>query len=57
MRFINREKELQALEEEYQKKGSSFVVIYGRRRTGKTIIIKGFIEGKKLYIFWQTFRA
>ncbi len=32
MRFINREKELETLEKEYQKKSSSFVVIYGRKK-------------------------
>jgi len=51
LRFINREKELIALEEEYQKSGSSFVIIYRRRRTGKTTLIKKFIENKKAIYF------
>ncbi|PMP92579.1 MAG: ATPase [Hydrogenobaculum sp.] len=51
MRFINREEELKTLKEEYQKEGSSFVIIYGRRRTGKTTLIKRFIEGKKAIYF------
>ncbi|WP_297887070.1 ATP-binding protein [Sulfurihydrogenibium sp.] len=51
MRFINRESELQTLEKEYRKKGSSFVVIYGRRRTGKTTLIEKFIENKKSIYF------
>jgi AAA+ ATPase superfamily predicted ATPase len=29
--FINRKQELESLEEEYSKNGSSFSVIYGRR--------------------------
>ncbi|MCG2726803.1 MAG: ATP-binding protein [Elusimicrobia bacterium] len=46
-KFINREKELEALKREYNKKGSSFVVVYGRRRTGKTTLLKNFILNKK----------
>ena len=46
MKFINRENELTGLEKEYKKKGSSFVVIYGRRRVGKTTLIKEFIKNK-----------
>ena len=46
MEFINRENELKTLENEYKKKGSSFVIIYGRRRTGKTTLIQEFIKTK-----------
>lgn len=51
MIFVNREKELSILEKEYSKQGSSFVVIYGRRRTGKTTLIEKFIENKKAVYF------
>ncbi|WP_457626249.1 AAA family ATPase, partial [Persephonella sp.] len=51
MKFINREKELQTLEKEYKKKNSSFIVIYGRRRTGKTTLIEKFIEDKPSIYF------
>jgi AAA+ ATPase superfamily predicted ATPase len=51
MKFINREKEIETLENEYRKEGSSFVVIYGRRRTGKTTLIEKFIENKKSIYF------
>ncbi len=51
MRFINRERELEILEREYRKKQSSFVVIYGRRRTGKTALFEKFqLERLKLLI-------
>ena len=40
MRFIDRSKELKALEKEYKRDGASFLVIYGRRRVGKTTLIK-----------------
>ena len=32
--FYNRNSELATLEREYQKRGSTFIVIYGRRRVG-----------------------
>ncbi len=44
--FIDREKELQALEKRYLSKNSEFVIIYGRRRVGKTELIKRFIKNK-----------
>ncbi len=46
MKFINREKELTGLEKEYKRNGPSFMVIYGRRRVGKTTLIKEFIKNK-----------
>ena len=47
MQFVNRVSELNSLESEYKRKGGSFVVVYGRRRTGKTTLIRKFIEGKE----------
>lgn len=46
MKFIGREQELQALEKEYAR-DSGFVVIYGRRRVGKTTLIKEFLKKRK----------
>lgn len=43
MKFIGRKSELSKLEEEYNR-DSSFVVIYGRRRVGKTTLIKEFLK-------------
>jgi len=45
--FVNREKELKILEREYSSKFPSFVIIYGRRRIGKSELILKFIEGKE----------
>lgn len=42
--FIGREKELQELEKRYKSSGFQFVVIYGRRRIGKSFLIKHFIQ-------------
>lgn len=41
--FIGRKEELNTLEREFRRDGS-FVVIYGRRRIGKTTLIKEFIK-------------
>ena len=49
--FIDREKELEALEEEYKKERASFIVIYGRRRVGKTALIEEFIKNKKYFYY------
>lgn len=49
--FIDREQELDTLENEYERKGSSLVVLYGRRRAGKTTLISEFIKGKNALFF------
>jgi len=50
--FINRKEELQVLEKEYKKNTSSFSVIYGRRRVGKTALISEYIKNKPhLYLY------
>ncbi|MCD6552240.1 ATP-binding protein [Thermotoga sp.] len=54
MEFIDREKELEYLNEEYKRPGSSFVVIYGRRRIGKTRLIKEFMKDKNGVYFLAT---
>ncbi len=46
IKFINRDRELNFLQEMYDKSGG-LVIIYGRRRVGKTELIKQFITGKK----------
>lgn len=50
--FINREKELSFLQEAFNSDRAEFIVIYGRRRIGKTELIKKGIQGKKAgYLF------
>ena len=51
MKFIGRKKELESLELLLKKKSSSLVVIRGRRRVGKSRLIKEFTSGKKSWIF------
>ncbi|MBR1507961.1 MAG: ATP-binding protein [Eubacterium sp.] len=53
-RFIDRVNEFQTLTNEYNRKGSSFVVIYGRRRLGKTTLINEFCKDKRCINFLAT---
>ncbi len=52
--MYNRKEELQFLNELYKKNTFNLVVIYGRRRVGKTTIIKTFCENKKHIYFLCT---
>ena len=51
MKFINRNRELKALEERFPKAKPEFIIIYGKRRIGKTEIIKQFIKNKPAIYF------
>ena len=53
-KFVDREKELEYLNSEYKKKESSLVVLYGRRRIGKTSLIKEFGKNKDIFYFLAT---
>lgn len=53
-KFIDRKKELEFLNKEYQKKESSLVILYGRRRIGKTSLIKEFGKNKDIIYFLAT---
>ncbi|MCD4845521.1 MAG: ATP-binding protein [Methanosarcinales archaeon] len=44
--FIDRKEEIDFLQERYNKQTFEFIVIYGRRRIGKTELIKKFINNK-----------
>lgn len=46
MRFIGRQRELDALERMYNKDDFQMLVMYGRRRVGKTTLLGRFSEGK-----------
>lgn len=49
--FIGREKELEALEKMYKKNSFQMVVVYGRRRIGKTSLLNEFVRDKNsLYL-------
>ncbi|MBZ4650451.1 ATP-binding protein [Thermosipho sp. (in: thermotogales)] len=54
MKFVDRIDEIKFLEKEYKRKTSSFIVLYGRRRVGKTRLIKEFIKNKDSVYFLAT---
>ena len=49
--FLCRERELQFLERRYCKEDTECIVIYGRRRVGKTALINEFVKDKKVIFF------
>ena len=49
--FVDREQEMATLQREYGRDGSGLVVLYGRRRVGKTTLISEFIRDKKALFF------
>lgn len=46
MKFINRNKELDALNKKWEAKTSQLFIIYGKRRVGKTELVKQFLKNK-----------
>lgn len=52
--FVGRERELKALKDVYDKNGFGMTVIYGRRRVGKSTLIREFIKDKKAIFYTAT---
>ncbi len=52
--FINRNKELNLLEQHYQSDQAELFVLYGRRRVGKTELLRAFCVGKPHIFFIAT---
>ncbi|RLF89363.1 ATP-binding protein, partial [Thermococci archaeon] len=51
LKFIDREFELEELEKRYKERRAHLILIYGRRRIGKTELVKQFIKDKKSFYF------
>ncbi len=49
--FIGRETELQFLNDKYKEKKGQLIVLYGRRRVGKTETLREFCKGKRHIFF------
>ncbi|TAL53135.1 MAG: ATP-binding protein, partial [Nanoarchaeota archaeon] len=47
IRFIDREGELSALEMDWNGQNNAFIVVFGRRRIGKTRLLDHFFQGKE----------
>ena len=52
--FVDRTEELAALEEQFADHQAAMVVIYGRRRIGKTALITEFVRDKRALYFLAT---
>ncbi len=52
--FINRQEELEFLQDAYKSDKSQLVVLYGRRRVGKTYLLQHFMKEKKHTYFFCT---
>ena len=46
MEFIDREKELAFLEEKWRERRAQLIILWGKRRVGKTELVKQFIKDK-----------
>lgn len=51
MEFLNRKDELEILNKRFNTDSAQFLIIYGRRRVGKTLLLKRFAEDKP-YIYF-----
>ena len=47
--FVGRKNELKLLNDAYRSKKDELIVLYGRRRIGKSSLVKCFAEKKKFY--------
>ena len=50
-KFVGRKEELGFLERKYGETGAQLIIIYGRRRVGKTELVKNFFRGKEHVYF------
>jgi len=54
--FVGREKELKLLSEKLKKSGSA-VLIYGKRKVGKTTLIKKYLEGSRKSVYFECIKS
>src|SRR6056297_2655674 len=52
-RFVNREDELEMLHSRFESDTAEFLVVYGRRRLGKSALVREAIQGRDDAIYWQ----
>ena len=53
-KFVDRKNEREVLHQEYEQEAASLVILYGRRRVGKTALITEFIKNKPSLYFLAT---
>jgi len=52
--FADRERELEFLKRKWKERGAQLIIIYGRRRVGKTMLLKEFLKDKRGVYFLAT---
>ncbi|QIO24254.1 ATP-binding protein [Haloarcula sp. JP-L23] len=52
-RFINRQDELDVLRSRFKSASAELLVIYGRRRLGKSALVREAIKGQEDAVYWQ----
>ena len=52
--IIGRKRELELLEDAYSSHKAQFITVFGRRRVGKTFLVREFFKGKKCHFFHTT---
>ena len=53
--FVDRVTELESLEKRFRGKKPEFIIVYGRRRVGKTALLQKFLKGKNSIYFLADF--
>ena len=51
--FVNRETELDLLDSRFSGESAELIVIYGRRRLGKSALIREAVQGREDALYWQ----
>jgi hypothetical protein len=52
-RFVNREDELGVLNSRFESAGADLVVVYGRRRLGKSALVREAVRDRANAVYWQ----
>jgi AAA+ ATPase superfamily predicted ATPase len=52
-RFVNRETELDLLESRFESDAAELLIVYGRRRLGKSALVREAITDRENTIYWQ----
>lgn len=52
-RFVNREDELDLLESRFERETAELLVVYGRRRLGKSALVREAIRDRDDAVYWQ----
>ena len=50
--IIGRKKEIEILENAYKDSTSHFIAIYGRRRIGKTYLVREYFDNRIVFFFF-----